>query len=1326
MDLQETTFDNEVTLRYKVARSKSVPSRYVLLIEDAYITIEELITRETAKGRTFVSIFSEYRSMLPSSEDYFFFVYKLLIQSYPGATVDQLFVTMREIYTQCGIVSDYTGSAQIYNRYMSWLERMESLMDSDEMYLRKIDELQLRLSTVNRMVNSIPDYDRVKIRYDIRIDGKKMDESDIDEVFDLCSLSYRVPLIVSIGPRRELGNKHEAEPDVKYKIFEGELSDQAPNIFFFEDRVNERHYSTIQMVIYTGVTDSSADGRDVSYSVATLVFSSSGIVLIIDSPIRQNFNDQDMFRIVSEHLKFETISSQEVEVAGSFGMFDLFTCSSLLPEIQVFSHEGLPIQYVKLDLISFLDMLLVDDLMNTYLYIDESGEAAGQKTRLKIRLRSISGLKIETDKRGSSSTLACHMLQDKSNTYKLHKVQYLDIYGNVREDDLSSSPGSEFVKITFKAKSRGLVARFIELMMRLMGHYFYSVVNVNGNLVFQRDAITSLYSSFVPSIKVAQVTDFLLPSENAKNRVTKDQIANYEELANHAPEMFPKGYASIFQSKQQPKIISEEEVIEWESRTFVHKGVLMSYKAHPFPRPGSGQKTYWFVCPNPNYPFFGLKANTTLDNREKFPYLPFCFEENQDVEGNIYRAYYNGEEIVEQVKIGGKAPLKANKLLDPTRTGELPIQLRTLLYPYSNHRDKNTLFKLGVFTDPKRGFNGFLHAILTACKIKGYTSNPSKSNFVSEFRKRLVEMDLNIVKQELYDVSIDDIKRRILSTDEWFNPQLFYRLVEEWFDINIFIFMPVRGSNTEFTIEIPRARLSHIRAKRDRKVVLLYKNTKIASAYPSYEVIIDTGITGRSINSNNEHLSLFPLSMNNLCFDVLNRAMITATFSSTEMGPVTHLNLYSSVNYETIFGAKPISQFIDEYGKCRALTFKLLINKDSGVVAESGIQSSKRMIVESEACLFSIITPPQQPYSVPIASPVEVEWTILRKYLVQDPTYIYVNPLTGLMSGVWFSTGDNQYGAFIPLIPTSNIPEKIKQGNSEPFKIGSTGSVRTSAVKRVSETKKKLSFILQVIKFIFKLYYKENRGIRDINLFISSFFQVGDLQNSQYDLSRLPRRFPSGTVVEVLQWFEQRAPTLIRGGKIFLYNRNFANGVLHQVRDYYKATLDLDLEPPKAIEGFYSNESDFIQRPHTLILMGSQKFKDWKRSLMAQSAYTDKATYNLGRNRTPIILGSLDIGFYLVQTVMGDPNDRTLNYQYALSVAYNWATRRVNTGFSTKLRPEAVNQPYIVKAISIGGKLATIDMRNSEASSTGTDYLQILYIGDFEATHRYAALLPLY
>lgn len=1324
MSLNETIFDNEVTLRYKVAHLKGVPSKYVLLINDNYITIQELITRELKEGKTFSSIFFKYRSILPSLEDYFLFVYKIVSEENPALTTEQLFLILSIVYQECDIILEYANAAQLTNRYISWIERMEILMSIDESYLRKVEMNQRRLQEVNRMVNELPQYDRVKIRYDIQIGDKKLDETDIDEVFDLCTLSYRVPLIVSVGPKKELGSKHEAEPDIKYKIFEGELSDQAPNISFFEDRINERHHSTIQMIVYTGVTDSSTDGKDVSYTVATFVFSSSGVILITDSPIRKNFNDEDMFRIVSEHLNFEVISKQEVEVGGSFRMFDLFLCSQLLPEIQVLNDSSLPIQYSKLDLVSFLDMILNDDLMSTYIYIDESGESAGQKTRLKIRLRSISGLKIETDKRGSSSTVSCHMLQDFSTSFKLHQVQYLNVHGNIANSEITLTPGTEFVKIVFKAKSRDLLSRFVELMMRLMGYYFYSMIKIENTLMFQKDAIFRFYSGFIPSI-VMLGDDLTLPKENTKNRTVKQDVANYEELRNHAPEMFPKGYASIFQSKQQPKIISEEEVIEWESRTFVHKGVVMSYKAHQFPRPGLGHKSYWFVCPNPNYPFFGLKANETLENRDKFPYLPFCFEENQDVEGNIYRAYYNGDEITEQVKIGGKAPLKANKILDATRIGELPIQLRTLLYTYSEHRDKSTLYKLGVFTDPRKGFNSFLHAVLTACKVAEYSQEPSKSAFISAFRRKLAEMDLNVVKQELYDVDVKDIRRRLLSTDDWFNPQLFYRLVEEWFDINIFIFVPIQGSSTEFTIELPRAKLSHIRAKRDRKVVLLYKNTRISSVYPNYEVIIDSGVTGRSISSSNEHLSLFPLSMNNLCYEVLNRVMITATFNSTEVGPVTHLNLYN-VNYETCFKAKPVSQFIDEYGKCRALTFRILINKESGPIISGGQQTSKTPVEKSEDYYFSVITPPQQPYMVPLGDPVESDWKILRQFLMEDPSYVHVNSLTGLMTGVWFSNGDNPYGAFIPLIPTSEIPEKIKRGESEPFTIRSANSSRISSIKRVSDTKKKLSFILQVIKFIFKLYHKENKGIKDIGLFLNTFFEVGNLTRSQYDLSRLPRRFPSGTVAEVLRYFEEKVPSLVRQGKIFLYNKTFADGVIHQVKEYYKSTLDLDLEPLRAIEGFYNIESDFIQRPYTLILIGNHKFREWKRSLVARSAYTKEATYSLVRNTAPIILGNLELGFFIVQNVKGNPVDPATSYQYALSIAYNWKTRRINTGFLTKVIPEACQQPFLVKAIDISGKLINIQTRNVEASIDGTDYLQILYLGDFNTAHRYAALLPLY
>ena len=97
-----------------------------------------------------------------------------------------------------------------------------------------------------------------------------------------------------------------------------------------------------------------------------------------------------------------------------------------------------------------------------------------------------------------------------------------------------------------------------------------------------------------------------------------------EILQEYAPEIFVPGYSRLVHTPMQPVPVDLKDVSKWESQTFTDRlGRVAHRKVLPILNKEEG-KLYMFVAPGDEYPYIGLKYNT-MENRDKFPYIPCCF-----------------------------------------------------------------------------------------------------------------------------------------------------------------------------------------------------------------------------------------------------------------------------------------------------------------------------------------------------------------------------------------------------------------------------------------------------------------------------------------------------------------------------------------------------------------------------------------------------------------------------------------------------------------------------------------------------------------------------
>ena len=809
-------------------------------------------------------------------------------------------------------------------------------------------------------------------------------------------------------------------------------------------------------------------------------------------------------------------------------------------------------------------------------------------------------------------------------------------------------------------------------------------------------------------------------------------------LKKAAPDVFIPGYARDCQYKMQPVIVTPQEAPLWQQRAVTVGGMTMPRQIMSFPppnTPGYGTPetpTVLLTCPGDDYPFIGVKYNKKMDNREKYPCLPCCFQQNQmDPHANTkYNECYRGLKRNPNVAPKATHKMVVPRILDPERVGILPKPIANLVSQYSE--ESGEIERYGVI----RSVNSLIHCVLVALHFPEYYNlsgaNPEETNKLREVyaqnvrRRMLGTIRPSTYKQELYDISDTEIERRIADPELFLDPQLYYRGLEELFNVNIYVFTPE-------TLEIPRRKQFHTRPIRGfRPTLIIYKHSGATGGnveYPQCELIVDSDPEAK------EMVKLYDIKMTQLLFRTLTSVqdVITWQFEGTDI--VARNNIYSrkEIDYFTVVRRSAQSQILDDYGKLRGL------------------------IILTSAGYATLAVLPSQPENLPIASEYPSGRADVIVKLFQIAPTAVTRDNQNRITGVWFPIEDLQFGMYFPVELFNGLNE-LPLGPPNPLL--AIGSNVISRTKRLYRT---LEIFLQLVRWLFiiaqitaPLDANNRRTPVSPEAFAQKYFQIlqqpkGVDTSRIYDFSKLPRKLPQvNSVEDAIRIMTESVPTMFLQGKINMYSQTFGERVLLKLKEFYKVASPLPIQPmnPKAIgedwkipteiEGLFSDVSDFRQQPHVLIFIGEKDLNTWLSSINRPS-YTsltivDRLNVGLGRQTEPYVYIDTRGKIYLVQNVTDGI------FENAISVAYTWALRKVNMGFQAEAF-RGLLPAHVIYRISTGGMLE-VGPDDDRSGGVG-NFLQILTYGagvdlvrdvrgqlvfraGIDQTRRvYAALLPL-
>lgn len=659
------------------------------------------------------------------------------------------------------------------------------------------------------------------------------------------------------------------------------------------------------------------------------------------------------------------------------------------------------------------------------------------------------------------------------------------------------------------------------------------------------------------------------------------------------------------------------------------------------------------------------------------------------------------------------------------------------------------------------------------------SSSVERILYVKLLRYRMAtEINLEVLRQEFPNINLEVIRKKLLNLDKYFPANMYYRLAEEFFNINIYLFSYVP------ILAVPTiSKVKEAKSTVDDGLMCIPNHTSIAvRTFRPYRHTIGVLLNNKNVTReiqceliteafDSMTLSirtLFGYSFNELCY-----MKYVALVSSISWSYTTSAEIYSydyrltSKSILHMFSDfRPVSQYIDETGKMKRINFAFQSN-----VCPVNIFDQE---VKLPTLMFTICVPGFQPENLPFNSDVYlIDSEFIRALMTNTPVGRTADK-KNFTTGLWFASDSAKFAFYFPVIPTDKYlslpigPEQYYASNNE------------SSIHTLTTIQRKANIFSNILKYLFTLYRrntviqyieaeredikldvsfarrggkevpKENRKVQlqvnrgeraglqitdesVIENFINTYFIILNSErnsNTYYDFSRVPRKYPAvKTVEEALQIYESFAPRAFQRNKIIVLNAKLVEQFANLLSDFYYQNPD-DAELPIYLNKYYYAESDYLGTRNNIVFLNEFLYSRWYKSVTAGIQYAKRIHSTIqyfSSFDTYIYAMKLSNGnerHYIIQRV-NDDNDYT-----ALTVGLIWRHTRINVGHIIPKQYNTLNSfsrelpNFLIWGIDTNMHIVPyIDGR----TDLNEKCIEILYFGKFidGSEKRYAAMLPL-
>lgn len=788
----------------------------------------------------------------------------------------------------------------------------------------------------------------------------------------------------------------------------------------------------------------------------------------------------------------------------------------------------------------------------------------------------------------------------------------------IDEHEKMTKKRSELI-IKFKDKKDGLITANITQKFReksdeisnkpyntfpMGGKYLRVHVSTSRNMKVVnnfRNILSKLFKIYNEEYpKIVKIYKQYIPTFASKDKDTRPMTKKSKQrFKDVAPKDLynPAGKKIRFDCNNKPRIVSKEEAEEIERSG---KGDYMI-----FPKDTEYTNKQYLVCTeHKKHLYPGLKLNP-FPSKDKLGYLPCCFIDDQKTKkDSYYRKYYdNIDEIdIEKTKGRGKDLIITKKFVNIKQPGILPENISKF---FENIDPTGTYYRVGM----SRTRNSFLECVLDALNIEEFSNEgrlniSDRKNITSRQRQKLVKLSgTGICRQEFYDSTTEEIQKMVRDENIYLDPKLFIRLLETYYNCNIFIFTRDHG-NEGGKMVLPRFSQSYLKNENTDPCIFIFEHmgaTSNMAEYPQCELIIKNVDNKQSFYSflGNDLVSIRTKKMFN---------KIRIAYKDNKVIKETIFPRHDSLKF--------ISQVIDPSGKCRMLysTFK---NKK-----------------------LSLIVDPIPPLEIPEVRNINVQKIdyTLAKLLIDEIGMVLIEQtvIKGMSKELRC-----EYGNVIVTIPINDREpiQTIKISDKMALNIENV-----SVLDSFNYSKKITRYIVEYILWLFSKYLHSN-SINIINeQVLTEFIDKHVAVNPEFRYGDVPKKFSMNS-------------SLMEGGKLIIRSEEALKRLIYVLRleSVRQRKKIINYYSHDMIDNYYMDITDFDHYPFQIILYGDESIDRFiKEKYTKQFIVHNKVIPSL---TTPYFFKNKLISnkIFLAQ------NTRTM--PEAFNIVSSWHKFKYNTGY---------------------------------------------------------------
>jgi hypothetical protein len=1223
----ESNFDNDYTLSYKNVPKLDSPAEYIINLDGTYQSFEQIVKSEPRK--TVSEIYDLFFSSIQSLQDILcaYFVFSM---EKDNTKVEIYLFDINEYINIQNIKSSsnyspYENKNDITRDAKAWKTRYNKLINDQKQKLNEILSLQEELNELEEQ--EISDFSLNAAYFEFIPDIYLETEKIKGRTQHVKVEKYTGILIfdeIKVSKTVPFVQLNNYDEENYFKIYESDTFKGISKIFRLNkyDKKNHMYFIILN-------TEEFETTKDSPYTEVTYDLEKNKIQFKC-----KEGDEKKIIRRLQTSFKgftFLAKNSRKFKLEASMVVYKYNIDSAILQFL--FTNE----QEIGLN-----------KLFSTYFFIDERELSIADRENLYIKFTSISQDKDEEEFNINPSDATIKFVNEGDNM---------------------------IIEVT-KAKNEKTLEHLLDILSRILTYYKKYEEDI-------RETIDSIIPPIEGNIK---------ERKRVKKKVTQevyDKKIDQLRALSQDPDIFKagsEGYSRRCNCQKQPIIVDENEADDWHNKSFVDKSKVMKRQIGEFP-PKADSPNFNFVCPDDEFPYPTVIENKDITTSKKYPYIPCCAKTDTiNNPKSDYNKYYSQEETK---KTGNRVyEVSTLRSLDETRLGVLSETIENLLNNNNSEKNKTIHKRFGV----GKSYNSLIHCVLRAVRDKDYLkldNYKDKEIYCDNFRKGIltkIPNYMNVVKQEMHTETEQTIKEYILDNRKFFDYCKVYRILEEIFKVNIFVFLP-RDVNDIPGFEVPNYALGHIRPFRpNRKTILILKNTGSESEkleYPQYELIIDIGKKEEDTKNTSEYKFIYGTNTTEIVYNSFFKYIENFVFSVERneqniYSIFSRNNPYSKVYWPEILKDYDIvSQNLDLYGKLRNINIRH---------------------AKSDTTI-TLYIPPSQPMNVPIDTSV-----FINDYF--KVISIFGSPSKIIKDGVWYKILDFEYGIFIP----------CETNSDENFPSSPIIELNSKEVNPIYEYRTTLKYSNMLLDFI--IWGLRSNKVLNLNDFLKRK-DIYIQKNPEVKINEPPNKLISYiTEKGDFSYLSNIWPEYFTAENTVQLYPSLYDKVIPYLERYYTKTDGLSLPPDPYLKNIFKYEWDFKQFNENRVLIGFDHLKNWI-NIHERNARGELEIYNkmrvdkLGNDLEPFLyFDTASQKMYLIQNVRDNDSKK------ALMCAEKWRRDKINMGYETSNNLYNEFIPHITYQISASFELFVYD---TNGDSDYDDYVCIL-----QYNNMYAAMLEIF